>query len=220
MRLPDFRAISSFGLLATAGILMSGCIYEMPPQQRQVVVEREAPAPRREVVVEKEVPPVPTREVTVEREAPAPLREVVVERDAPEREVETIYVDEVHRGPIHEYYYYPGAEVYFDPFARNWFWFEGGVWRAGVVLPRHIHVIEGDRVYLRTDARRPFEVHERFRPRVDRYRHDHHYPDRGRDDHGGPNRYDNRHDDPHRDDHRNDNRRDDHRNDHRDDDRH
>ena len=76
------------------------------------------------------------------------------------------YTDEGHRRPVHDYYYYPDAEVYYDPIAIDWFWFDRGIWHNGRHLPSRYHVSEHDRYSFRSDARRPYEVHERIRQNV------------------------------------------------------
>lgn len=88
------------------------------------------------------------------------------------------YLDERHHGAVRNYYYYPGADVYFDPIASDWFWLEGRSWRHGRRLPGHIRIDEHSRRSFRSDAGRPYEVHERVRghlrgdlPRVPDPRH-------------------------------------------------
>lgn len=79
-------------------------------------------------------------------------------------ETETIYLHEGHPGAvIHDYYYYPDAEVYFDPGLSLWFWYDGRIWARGRHLPRHYQVDEGHRRHFRSDAVRPHELHDRIR---------------------------------------------------------
>jgi len=84
-----------------------------------------------------------------------------------------VWVDEAHHHPLHDYYYYPDVGVYFDPVPGLYFWLDGGRWISGPRLPGHI-VIHGGRERFRTDADRPYVVHERVveRHRVERDRHE------------------------------------------------
>jgi hypothetical protein len=40
----------------------------------------------------------------------------------------------------HHYYYYPGADVYFRPADRVWFYLDSGDWRFGASLPTSVRV--------------------------------------------------------------------------------
>ena len=123
---------------------------------------------------------------------------------------ETIYVDDDHPGRIvHEYYYYPDIDVYFDPIGSWWFWFELGSWHRNKHLPHHIHIDKHHRHHFRTDARHPYDLH----PRIKTYWKDH--PSDHGGDHGDRDRHDD-HDRDHRDDRGgHDGDRDDHRGDDR-----
>lgn len=77
-----------------------------------------------------------------------------------------VYVDPYHHGVVHDYYYYPGVDVYYG--GGEYYWSEGGHWIHGRRLPPRYHVREGDRVRFRSDARYPYEVHTRVREHVDR----------------------------------------------------
>lgn len=79
----------------------------------------------------------------------------------PVGDMDTYYVEEGRHGALHDYYYYPGAEVYFDPIGVTWYWREGAGWHHGRDLPHHYRINEHDRVNFHTDARRPYDVHER-----------------------------------------------------------
>lgn len=83
---------------------------------------------------------------------------------------DTYYVDEGHHGALHDYYYYPGAGVYFDPIAISWYWHEGGGWHHGRDLPHHYRINERDRVSFHTDARHPYDMHDRVQRRANEHR--------------------------------------------------
>lgn len=59
-----------------------------------------------------------------------------------------------------EYYFYPGANVYFRPADRTWFYLDGREWRVGVSLPTSIRVDFGRSVSLEMESDRPFEFHQ------------------------------------------------------------
>lgn len=102
--------------------------------------------------------PHPHARIAVEASVPMP---VVAVPDGV-----TVYVDDAHPGVVRDYYYYPSAQVYFDPIATSWFWMEGGRWRNGRALPPRYHIDERDRRAFRSDARQPYVVHDRVRARV------------------------------------------------------
>lgn len=102
-----------------------------------------------------------------------------------------IYADEAHRGTVHDYYYYPDVDIYFDPGIRLWYWNDGGRWRNDRALPRHYRIDEGRRYMFRSDAREPYRVHDRvirdYRARGNegRNRRPVPPPERGRPDYRG-----------------------------------
>lgn len=61
-----------------------------------------------------------------------------------------------------EYYYYPGANVYFRPTDRTWFYLEGRDWRIGATLPTSIRVDLDRSVSLTMETERPFDFHEQI----------------------------------------------------------
>ncbi len=63
----------------------------------------------------------------------------------------------------HDYYYYPGADVYFRPADRTWFYLDGGNWRFGINLPTTIRVDFDRSVSLTMESDRPYEFHEKVR---------------------------------------------------------
>lgn len=78
-----------------------------------------------------------------------------------------LYVDEGNRGPLHNYYYYPDVDVYFDPGLSFYYWRDGGEWRHDRRLPRGIVLDNGHRRMFRSDARQPYALHDRV---VQQYR--------------------------------------------------
>lgn len=61
----------------------------------------------------------------------------------------------------HNYYYYPGAHVYFRPADRVWFYLEGREWRFGASLPTGIRVDFNRSVSLTMESDRPHQFHEK-----------------------------------------------------------
>lgn len=62
-----------------------------------------------------------------------------------------------------DYYYYPGADVYYRPADRTWFYLDGGNWRFGVSLPTTIRVDFDRSVSLTMETERPYEFHDKVR---------------------------------------------------------
>jgi hypothetical protein len=62
-----------------------------------------------------------------------------------------------------DYYYYPGANVYFRPSDRAWFYLDGGDWRIAVALPTGIRVNFTESVSLTMETERPYEYHAQVR---------------------------------------------------------
>ena len=61
------------------------------------------------------------------------------------------------------YYYYPGANVYYRPADRTWFYLEGRDWRFGVGLPTTVRVDFDRSVSLTMETDRPYEFHDKVR---------------------------------------------------------
>jgi hypothetical protein len=59
------------------------------------------------------------------------------------------------------YYYYPGADVYYRPADRMWFFLDGGSWRLGAELPSSIRVDFERSVSLEMETDKPFEHHSK-----------------------------------------------------------
>lgn len=61
------------------------------------------------------------------------------------------------------YYYYPGADVYYRPADRTWFYLDGGNWSFGASLPANIRVDFDRSVSLTMESDRPYEFHAKVR---------------------------------------------------------
>jgi hypothetical protein len=59
----------------------------------------------------------------------------------------------------HRYRYYPGAQVYYDPGRRIYFYISGSTWTSGARLPASIS-ISGTYVHLEMDADMPYVFHD------------------------------------------------------------
>lgn len=62
-----------------------------------------------------------------------------------------------------DYYYYPGANVYYRPEDRNWFYLEGDNWRVGVNLPTSIRVDFDRSVSLTMETDQPHQFHDKVK---------------------------------------------------------
>lgn len=96
--------------------------------------------PPRPVVVQPAPPPA----VVVQ---PAPPPAVVVQPAPPPA---TVYV----------YDYYPSCEAYYCPTRGLWFWWGGGCWQSGVVLPSYVVIDPVERVSLSLNVAMPYTVHQ------------------------------------------------------------
>jgi hypothetical protein len=63
----------------------------------------------------------------------------------------------------HSYYYYPGADVYFRPADRVWFYLDGREWRFGVSLPTNLRVDFARAVSVEMETDRPYQFHNEIR---------------------------------------------------------
>jgi len=66
---------------------------------------------------------------------------------------------------VYDYYYYPGAHVYFNFTTGIYYYLDGGVWVTARTLPPHIHLDAVNRVRIRVDSDRPyskFDDHKRM----------------------------------------------------------
>ncbi|MCE5230082.1 hypothetical protein LLG95_10855 [bacterium] len=73
-----------------------------------------------------------------------------------------VYYDDAHPGPLHEYYYYPNSQLYFDPSIRIWYWHEDGHWSHGRDLPARYQNKHRDRYIFRSDVREPYVIHDKI----------------------------------------------------------
>jgi len=101
--------------------------------------------------------------------------EIRLGRQLPPPPPEVIVIQESHPkgpppwAPAHgarrnrSYYYYPGAEVYFRPEDRVWFYLDGREWRFGASLPAGIRVDFDRSVSLTMDGDRPHPFHDQVR---------------------------------------------------------
>lgn len=62
-----------------------------------------------------------------------------------------------------DYYYYPGANVYYRPADRTWFYLEGRDWRFGVSLPTRVRIDFDRSVFLTMETDKPYAFHEHVR---------------------------------------------------------
>lgn len=62
-----------------------------------------------------------------------------------------------------DYYYYPGANVYYRPKDHSWFYLDGGNWRVGVSLPTGIRVDFDRSVTLAMETDKPYKFHDKVK---------------------------------------------------------
>ncbi|MFH1090111.1 MAG: hypothetical protein V1742_00930 [Pseudomonadota bacterium] len=53
------------------------------------------------------------------------------------------------------YYYYPNANVYFEPVRKVYFFLSGGAWQISATLPVHLKVNLADMINLELDTDKP-----------------------------------------------------------------
>ncbi len=61
------------------------------------------------------------------------------------------------------YEYYPDSEIYYEPTAQIYFWFDGGSWHHDHLLPRTFDVGRERHVSVRLNTNQPWTMHERVR---------------------------------------------------------
>ncbi len=61
-----------------------------------------------------------------------------------------------------DYYYYPGAQVYYRPADRMWFFNDRGHWRNGPFLPPGLRVDFERSIPLRMATRQPYRFHQQI----------------------------------------------------------
>jgi hypothetical protein len=89
---------------------------------------------------------------------PPPPEVIVVEEKAPPGPPPWAPAKGFRRN--HGYYYYPGADVYYRPEDRMWFFLEGSNWRVGATLPASIRVDFDHSVPLTMETDQPFRFHD------------------------------------------------------------
>lgn len=103
-----------------------------------------------------------TAEIRLGKVLPPPPPEVVVIEDtAPKGPPPWAPAHGFRRN--RDYYYYPDANVYFNPDERKWFFLEGGSWRIAAALPTSINLNLERTVSLTMETDRPFEHHEQVK---------------------------------------------------------
>lgn len=84
-----------------------------------------------------------------------------------------------HRGR-YDYYYYPGSDVYFQPYSGLYYYRDNGRWKSSRDLPRKYYLDRRDRRYFTSRDKEPYDHHDEhmrtYRPAPDYNR------DRQRDD--------------------------------------
>ncbi len=63
-------------------------------------------------------------------------------------------------GGYYDYYYYPQANVYYDPSGGNYYWNREGRWEPGRRLPEHYRLEGSHYEQYRSRSREPWAEHE------------------------------------------------------------
>lgn len=75
---------------------------------------------------------------------------------------------------VYDYYYYPGANVYYHQYSDHYYYYDDHVWRRSRRLPRHIHLDDRERRRFEYRGERPYdrnrEHREQFSTRAERLR--------------------------------------------------
>jgi hypothetical protein len=99
-------------------------------------------------------------EIRLGKALPPPPPEVIVIREAgPKGPPPWAPAHGVRRNRA--YYYYPGAQVYFRPEDRMWFYLDGRDWRFGASLPATIRVDFDRSVSLSMESEQPHQFHDK-----------------------------------------------------------
>jgi hypothetical protein len=69
----------------------------------------------------------------------------------------------VYPAPVYTYYYYPDAEVYFEPATQIYFWFDGGGWHRDHVLPPTVVLQRQSPVTVQLNTAVPWTMHDHVR---------------------------------------------------------
>ncbi|MDP3069868.1 MAG: hypothetical protein Q8N18_06240 [Opitutaceae bacterium] len=90
---------------------------------------------------------------------PPPPAVVVIKESAPKGPPPWAPAHGVRRH--HVYYYYPGANIYFRPEDRIWFYLDGREWRFAACLPTNLRVDFERSVSLTMAADKPHQFHDK-----------------------------------------------------------
>jgi hypothetical protein len=58
------------------------------------------------------------------------------------------------------YRYYPGGQVYFNPWRSRYYWMEQGKWTSGAELPASVSLGDADPVVVKLFTPRPYSQHQ------------------------------------------------------------
>lgn len=59
----------------------------------------------------------------------------------------------------YQFVYFPASQVYFEPYSKNFYWFEQGVWRQGTELPNHITLQNESPTVVKLAQEQPYLQH-------------------------------------------------------------
>jgi hypothetical protein len=59
----------------------------------------------------------------------------------------------------YQFAYFPGQQVYFEPYTATYFWYDQGLWEEGPDLPESITLRSGDAVIVRLQNQKPYIQH-------------------------------------------------------------
>jgi hypothetical protein len=81
-----------------------------------------------------------------------------------------------------DYYYYPGARVYFHPWSGYYYYSDGGHWLRTRTLPEMAFIYGNERVLVRVSGHPPYYYYDRHRKGYGHgHRHRHHHGDNRRE---------------------------------------
>ena len=100
-------------------------------------------------------------EIRLGKVSPPPPPEVVVVVEEPGPKGPPPWAPAPGFRRTHDYYYYPGANVYYRPADRVWFYLDGRDWRFGASLPTSLRVDFDRSVSLTMATEQPYQFHDR-----------------------------------------------------------
>jgi hypothetical protein len=59
----------------------------------------------------------------------------------------------------YQFVYYPGQQVYFEPYTETYFWFENGLWEQGPELGENFAIDSSDAVVVKLQHKKPYVQH-------------------------------------------------------------